>query len=834
MLSKDIKAELDTLLHKESETRYQLTLIKRPIQNFSNKQATVERKKRDDLERLFEAARLVFQEIKMSHLSIKYFAQLVDRYTIQQLKQFHDIKRYFYILCFVYYKYLKINDDLVKTFLHFVSKYKGEVKIAVKDKMSQMRIKNTQNMSHGAKIFRLLTGKDIDGHDVIKLFRKKAYKILPKNKINKLALYMERSDLDYESFRWLEYDSKFSKIRRNLRHLFKSLALTTNNKKSIEPLFEAMTYLKSIFHNSRQKKTSDAPAKFIPRNLKKHIYKKEKNKKPVLDKERYETLVYSMLKNKIDSSDVFVHDSLEYRSLESDILDLHYFTKNKNKICKTLGTEFLNTPLEILLKRKMEVLETLIHETNRNILTNKNAYFKFKNKKNSQKWYLDYKGIENKEVNNPLFKKLPRIDLVNLIWLVNKKTGFFSTLTHALNKNASLETEAYLLIAVIIAYATNLGLSKMAACSNLSYPQLKRASDTFFSPHTLKSANEVIINATVKLPIQKIFNINHTVHSSIDGKKYESHDNIFNARYSSKYFGMNKGISVMTLDANFLPLAIKIVSPNEYEGNFGLELLLMNESDIQPLINSTDTHGINEINYALYDCCGYDFQPRYRNIYEKAQIIHSPKSPNDYAENYIIKPTRQIKTQLILDEEFHMKRIIASILSKTCTVSTIVKKLSSSMKSNKTRKAFAEYNKILRTTHILRTINNLKYRQNIMIALNRGESYHFLASAVSFANAGRILAKTEQEQLVSKECSRLVCTMIIYYNSFILSQYYEQKMKLKQHKQIEALKHVSPIAWVNVNLYGKYELKNISSRTSFNKIIEMIKNEVIIDDYVTT
>ena len=132
LLSKDIKAELDTLLHKESETRYQLTLIKRPIQNFSNKQATVERKKRDDLERLFEAARLVFQEIKMSHLSIKYFAQLVDRYTIQQLKQFHDIKRYFYILCFVYYKYLKINDDLVKTFLHFVSKYKGEVKIAVK------------------------------------------------------------------------------------------------------------------------------------------------------------------------------------------------------------------------------------------------------------------------------------------------------------------------------------------------------------------------------------------------------------------------------------------------------------------------------------------------------------------------------------------------------------------------------------------------------------------------------------------------------------------------------------------------------------------------------
>ena len=140
------------------------------------------------------------------------------------------------------------------------------------------------------------------------------------------------------------------------------------------------------------------------------------------------------------------------------------------------------------------------------------------------------------------------------------------------------------------------------------------------------------------------------------------------------------------------------------------------------------------------------------------------------------------------------------------------------MKSNKTRKAFSEYNKILRTTHILKMINSLKYRQNISVALNRGESYHFLAGAVSYANGGRILAKTEQEQIVYKECSRLVCTLIIYYNSFILSKYYEEKIKLKQQKQIEALKHVSPIAWANVNLYGKYELKNISSRTSFNKI----------------
>ena len=128
----------------------------------------------------------------------------------------------------------------------------------------------------------------------------------------------------------------------------------------------------------------------------------------------------------------------------------------------------------------------------------------------------------------------------------------------------------------------------------------------------------------------------------------------------------------------------------------------------------------------------------------------------------------------MLEEEMNMKRIAASFLLKTGSVSNVVKKLSA-MTTNRTRKAIAEYNNILRTIHILKTINSLKYRQNIQIALNRGESYHQLAGAISYANNGKIIAKTEREQLIFKECARLVCNVIIYYNSQILSHFYLEK-----------------------------------------------------------
>ena len=183
-----------------------------------------------------------------------------------------------------------------------------------------------------------------------------------------------------------------------------------------------------------------------------------------------------------------------------------------------------------------------------------------------------------------------------------------------------------------------------------------------------------------------------------------------NARYSPKYFGTGKGISVLTLNANFIPLASRIISANEYEGNFILELLLMNESDIQPNIHSTDTHGTNEINFALLKLCGFDFAPRYKSLNKRKNIIFGKEPPENYNSNYILKPVKNINKEIIFTEEHNIKRVIASIMMKTSTVSTIVKKITHLPDSNNLKKAFVELDKIYRTTYILNYINNSQLR----------------------------------------------------------------------------------------------------------------------------
>ena len=48
--------------------------------------------------------------------------------------------------------------------------------------------------------------------------------------------------------------------------------------------------------------------------------------------------------------------------------------------------------------------------------------------------------------------------------------------------------------------------------------------------------------------------------------------------------------------------------------------------------------------------------------------------------------------------------------------------------------------------------------------------------------------------------------------------------------QITALKRISPIAWVNINFHGKYDLQKMSAHMSLNSLMELIKNETLIDD----
>ena len=197
------------------------------------------------------------------------------------------------------------------------------------------------------------------------------------------------------------------------------------------------------------------------------------------------------------------------------------------------------------------------------------------------------------------------------------------------------------------------------------------------------------------------------------------------------------------------------------------------------------------------------------------------KAPSQYGEK-LIRPGRKVNTARIIREWPNLQRILASLVQKDVTQTTIVRKLSSyvrqiwilrSKSPDQTKKALWELEDICRTLHILETIDDEQFRQNVQKALNRGEAYHRLRRAVAYVNGGKFRVKTEAEQQVWNECSRLITNAILYYNTALLSKVYEQKSATGDQEAINLLRGISPCAWQHVNLFGAIEFMQRASQS---------------------
>ena len=197
----------------------------------------------------------------------------------------------------------------------------------------------------------------------------------------------------------------------------------------------------------------------------------------------------------------------------------------------------------------------------------------------------------------------------------------------------------------------------------------------------------------------------------------------------------------------------------------------------------------------------------------------------------LIKPIRKINTNLIISmnevnrrsgfsERENIQRIILSLALKTTTQSIIVSKLSAYPRKNKTRRALWEYDNIIRSLYLLDYIDSPPLRSNVQKALNRGENYHQLRRAVSYANFGKLRFKTEYEQQIWNECSRLITNCIIYYNASILSTLLSLKERTGDTQETVRIKQISPIAWQHINLQGRYEFSKQPDNIDLNTIVQ--------------
>ncbi|NQS91530.1 MAG: Tn3 family transposase [Chloroflexi bacterium] len=173
-------------------------------------------------------------------------------------------------------------------------------------------------------------------------------------------------------------------------------------------------------------------------------------------------------------------------------------------------------------------------------------------------------------INHSFFASHPDIDVQAVMRFVDQGTRFTQRFDHVVHRAVKQPLDKSLLMATLIAWGTNTGLGRMSNISDVGFSALtttSETSDNYIRLETLRAANDQVSNAAVELPIFQYYNIGDLVHSSSDGQKFETRIHTINARHSSKYFGLKKGVVAYTLVANHLPINARVIGAHEYESH---------------------------------------------------------------------------------------------------------------------------------------------------------------------------------------------------------------------------------------------------------------------------
>jgi TnpA family transposase len=779
-----------------------LESIRIDVKDFRLKELRKEIKKQEYLEPLFHIALNILRKSNLPKKTIEHYGSLVNFYSIYKLRRMPQPQAVWYLLCYSFTRYQKVNDNLVQFFKHYVSHFHELCRKYSQEKLEDLQKEMDKWLIQAGYILQLF----ISDSSAPFVDKQVAFKFLPKDHIRSVSQYLLGKTRDEFQFYWEHVDFLKHKITLHLRSLFLAIDFTTIKQADLNHLFPVMKeFLQGALKNEASLKA------LVPRRTKPYLQELDGS----LKKDRFEFFFYKKIARHIETQRLTLSHSQRYKSLKEEVILESIWEKEKSSILEKLGYPKLVAPIEQTLESFKNILNPLLDHVNKRIEQRENKHVKIKYGEEIN-WSLSYER-KKEQVDNPFFMQFPQVDIIDILYFADYHCGFLNLFTPIQSYSQKDELNRGLLLAAIVANAIRLGTYKMADVAFLNLNELLNIERTYIRLETLGPAIDKINTFTAQLPIFPTCDIYGKLHSSLDGSKIGTRLETLKARHSPKYYGLEKGVSSYNHIANNLPLNARIISPNDHESHFTFPLVYNNTSDVNPSRHSGDSHSANQTSFTLFDMIDHQFMPHFPSINKKPISCFGPIHAY---KNAIIKPSHQIRVPLIIDEWPDVQHIIASILQNETDQSRIIAKLSSHKYYSKTKEALWEYESILRSIYILNYIDDLTLRQSVRMALNRGESYHQIYKAISYINGGRFRGNSEREIETWGDCTRLLASAIIYYNAYTLSLLLEQA---KNKEERDFISQLSPIAWSHINFLGKYDFKRKPSPIDPAKWVKQIE-----------
>jgi TnpA family transposase len=807
-LSEEEMTLMDSLLDKDETSgidRYTLTALKTHNHSIQAGKIRENIQNFEYLEKIFVKIYPVLLNLDLPHKVIKYYAEVVFRAQVFQISR-RDKNRYLYLIAFIVNSFFELNDILVLKLNKAVQQSKNSGEREEKNLLFDKRLSKVEVMKNIASG---LTQKK----QAIESLKKIMFdgSASPEDKIQAAIKILEQDDkkekqidddlalMDEEISRvknnadyYDTLEAKSRKLQNRVSSIIKHFRV--DMKTSNLALLEAIEY----FQDKNGVINNNAPIDIFDDKELKVLFDKEKKIRVSL----YKILLFIKVSHGVRSGTLNLLYSYDYQAFENYLIPIDVWKNQKREYLKRSG--LLNyenwTELEQGLK---ESVKSQYRITNTNIDNKENDYIKVN--KNGRLTLSRYKAQEAPDDILELFPQNQFISIYEILLTIHNMTGHLDSFEFVGQKYGRDIPDHISIIAGIIGYGCNIGINRIAKLSReINSNKLLNTIKTRFLLENVLDANNKVLSLMGEFEISNLFKKHQNrVHTASDGQKFVSTVDSVYANKSFKYFGMNDGVVINSfIDDSFRLFYSTVISPAEREAAYTIDGLLHNEV-VQSDIHSTDTHGYNEIIFAVTHLLGISFAPRIADF--KRQYLYS----FDYVSNvkrlgYKVVPRRKINTKLIDENWDGILRLVATLKTKEVTASQLFRRLSSYSREHPLYRALKEFGKIIKTLFLLKYIDDVDLRKEIQKMLNKVEGSNKLAKAVFHGKNREFKYADKNEHLIADACKRLIENSIICWNyAYLTNLIAKEKSDEQKAILLKTIKNKSVVAWEHINLGGR-------------------------------
>lgn len=821
----NIKDEIYNIMNGDNINH---NMIRSDQKNFQYSSLHLELKKLKAIAPLYEFCKSFIPTLGISNNGIRYYGELAENYYASRLKKMGEKRQWLYLICFIHSRYQQLIDNLIITFQHHMHSILDGATHHANAMYIQYNANLVLEFPKLIKFLKWFPSKENNDIELthIELIRE-AYNILPKDQFKLLANFLEKKTFNKKSAKWEFYKKSSGFFSRYLRPvmLVVGFELATQDNK----LFLLIEYLKN--HYSKRKypgslkiKVSNDITNTIPKRLIPYLVHKED--KEYLDPCLFEFYVYLRMHYYINKGKLICNDSVSYKDLDNDLVS-EAIVNQVEEISLKFGYNKIPIYCDEHLDETLKNLDNAWNETNKNISNGTNKDIELiRDKDDNISWKLLYDAKE--ELDDSFFSNLPRIEIAELLKFIADKINLWDGFTHIKHRYVKQKKPIKLaMVAGILAEAFGFTIAEMSEICDINLNTLRSNREDFIRLETFSATNNIICNYIYELEIFKAWNLfDGELLADADGKKHQTSNATIQSRYSKKYFGRGKGISIYSLVANHVVVNAKNIGLNEYEGHNLYDIIYNNKSNITIDHVTGDNHSNNPINFVILDSIDVGYLPSLKNIKQEAEKLYSFQDISEY-EGLLLQPKAKIDTELIKSNKKWIQRVLLSLIMQESTQSTIIRKLSTQDRYSELNVALLEYNKILKTTHVLNLIDNINLRKAIKAARNRTESYHQLQGAIRKVYDGIFKGKRIIDNRVSADAVRLVSNCILAYNSMMLNDLYKKIIKEEAEKSvIDEFLRYSPLSWGHFTFTGRYTFKSSKTKIELQKQIDLLEKKL--------